>query len=142
MGRREELGPERTALLGQLREEVLRRLCELATAKDDLPDKLYESVMERERMMPTDYGSHVAIPHPSHVMTEDTHVYVAVLAHPVYWSRQEVQVVILTLIGRREGEDLQKYYEATTEWIADEEAVRQLAQSPDYLTFMKLLQRK
>ncbi len=131
-----------TGQLGETREEIVRNMCRVAVERDGLPEGLYESVMKREMIMATDYGSEVAIPHPANVMTDETYVYVAVLDHAVPWSRRKVRVVILTIIGQQEDEDLQKYYEVTTDFLADDEAVRKLCETPTYEAFIDILQNQ
>lgn len=111
--------------LGETPEQILKQLCAFATELDGLPQSLFASVMERERLVATDFGCGVAIPHPLRPTEQQTHVYVAVLPKPVFWSRQEVQ--------------LQKFYRATTDLISNEEAVRALIEAPSYETLMRLL---
>lgn len=128
-----------TGLSPASREEAIRAVCDYAVKKDGLPGELYQSVMDRELLMATDYGNGVAIPHPAEAMTDETRVYVAVLDRPVYWSRQEVRVVILFVVGKGYDGDLQRFYQATTELISDEKAIAALIESPDYPTLMRLL---
>ena len=64
---------------GSTREEVIRNLCSVIEKQRCLPEGFMEAVMERERLAQTDFGNHIAMPHPYKVMTEETFVYVAVL---------------------------------------------------------------
>ena len=126
-------------LAGDSREEILEKICDYAEEKDHLPTGLFQSVMRRENLMATDFGNRVAIPHPAAVMTEETYVYTAILDHPVFWNRQEVSLVILTVIGRKEDRNLQKFYRTTTNMISDKEAVDALLVSPEYDTLIEQL---
>lgn len=125
--------------LGETPEEILKHLCALAAELDGMPQSLFDSVMERERLVATDFGCGVAIPHPLRPTEPQTRVYVAVLPKPVFWSRQEVQLVILLVVGLQEDEQLQKFYRATTDLISNEEAVKALIADPTYDTLMDLL---
>lgn len=119
---------------GDTREEVLREICTRVYGRNPLPDGLYESVMERELLCSTDFGNQVAIPHPNRIMTDETFIYVAVLEKPIMWSRYPVQVVMLMIMGRMEGKELQDFYEMTTRFIADKAAISRLIETRDYDT--------
>lgn len=125
--------------LGSTPEQILKNLCTLACHLDGLPHDLFQSVMERERLVATDFGARVAIPHPMRPTQQTTRVYVAVLPKPVFWSRQEVQVIIMSIVGLQEDHQLQKFYRATTDLISDPSAVQALIDDPTYETLMRLL---
>lgn len=124
---------------GDTPEQILKNLCDCACRMDGLPQTLFDSVMERERLVATDFVSRVAIPHPLRPTEQQTRIYVAVLPKPVFWSRQEVQLVILTVIGLQEDTQLQKFYRATTDLVSDQAAVQALIEEADYETLMRLL---
>lgn len=131
-----------TEIGGTDREEILKNLCrQVCMHQEPLPG-LYEAVMRREAVCSTDFGNLVAIPHPYQAMTEETFVYVAVLEEPVMWERYPVQVVILTLIGKRADKDIQRFYEVTTDFIADHAAVGKLLDKPDYDTLLETLTKR
>lgn len=60
---------------------------------------------------------------------------------PVWWSRNEVQVVILTVVGSEEDPKLEKFYEATTDLILRPGDIRYLVEHPDYDTFLRMLRK-
>ena len=128
-------------IAGESREEVLNNLCECVREKQGLPEDFYGSVIRREQISPTDYGGLVAIPHPDQVYSARTFAAVAVLQKPVWWSRNEVQVVILTVVGSEEDPKLEKFYEATTDLILRPADIRYLVEHPDYDTFLRMLRK-
>ena len=65
----------------------------------------------------------------------------AVLKEPIFWFRQQVQVVFLTAIGWEEDENLQQFYEATTDLILRPADVQNLIRHPDYDRLIQLLRR-
>ena len=83
----------------------------------------------------------MALPHPERAFQERAFVAVAVLKEPVFWFRQKVQVVFLTAIGREEDENLQQFYEATTDLILRPADVQNLIRHPDYDRLIQLLRR-
>lgn len=128
-----------TDIAGKTREEVLENLCRRIGEERELPDGFFDAVMRREQLAQTDFGNYIAIPHPYQVMTDTTFVYVAVLDKPVWWSHHEVQVIFLTSVGKKEDENLPKFYEATAQLVLREEAVRELIEKKDFQTLMRLL---
>ena len=83
----------------------------------------------------------MAIPHPDQVYSARTFAAVAVLQKPVWWSRNEVQVVILTVVGSEEDPKLEKFYEATTDLILRPADIRYLVEHPDYDTFLRMMRK-
>lgn len=130
-----------TDIVGDTREEVLKNLCEAVRQKRGLPEDFYESVIRREQISPTDYGGFVAIPHPDRVYSAWTFAAVAVLQTSVLWSRNEVQIVILTVVGSEEDPKLEKFYEATTDLILRPADIRYLVEHPEYDTFLRMLRK-
>lgn len=121
---------------GKNREDVLRRICESVYKIHSYEPGLYESVMEREMLCSTDFGNLVAMPHPCKPMSDETVIYVSVLKEPIQWNRHMVQVVFLILIGRMEESELQDFYEITTKYIADKNAIGKLVHECDYEVLM------
>lgn len=146
-----------TDIQGTTREEVLMELCTRmaekipqfvvsekvgVTEKGDKARMLYDAVVRREILSPTDYGNLVAIPHPDRAFLPETYVAVAVLERPVFWSREEVQVIILTVIGSEEDADIQKFYETTTNLLLRPEDIEILIQKKKFETFFRLLKKQ
>ena len=127
---------------GTTREEVLDGMCQRIQELDGGRAGLYESVMERELLCSTDFGNLVAIPHPNKIMDEESSIYVAVLDQPILWNRHPVQVVMLMVMGRMEGRELQDFYEMTTRFIADKEAIKRLIEERNYETLMEGLMKQ
>ena len=75
-------------------------------------------------------------------MEEESSIYVAVLEQPVLWNRYPVQVVMLMVMGRMEGKELQDFYEMTTRFIADKDAINRLIQYRNYETLIEGLMKQ
>lgn len=130
-----------TDIEGTERDEILLEICRRVQKIKGLPEEFGESVLRRERLTPTDYGNLVAIPHPDQAFQERTFVAAAILKEPIFWSRQKVQVVILTAIGRSEDENIQKFYEVTTDLILRPEDVAELIKEKKFDTLLRLLRK-
>ena len=130
-----------TDVEGKTKDEVLKNLCRKVEQEKGLPETFTASVLKREELTPTDYGNLVALPHPERAFQERAFVAVAVLKEPIFWFRQKVQVVFLTAIGREEDENLQQFYEVTTDLILRPADVQNLIRHPDYDRLIQLLRR-
>lgn len=130
-----------TDIKGNSRDEVLKDLCGRIQELKDIPEEFYDSVLRREELSPTDYGNLVAIPHPDKVFNEKTFVAAAILEEPVFWSRQKVQIIILTAIGKTEDSNIQKFYEATTDFILRPEDIEQVIREKRFDTLMRMLRK-
>lgn len=125
-----------TDVTGETKEEVIRFLCRKSSDILKLKEEIEGPVLYREELASTDYGNMVAIPHSFHPVVEDTIVVLAVLDHPVIWGRNEVQVVLLFLIGKKEDQYLQKFYQEIMRLLLDEEAVKELIRTKSMHTFL------
>lgn len=126
---------------GSTREEVIRNLCSVIEKQRCLPEGFMEAVMERERLAQTDFGNHIAMPHPYKVMTEETFVYVAVLKKEILWSRHPVQLVVLTAVCEKEDRNLPRFYDVTTKLFMQEDMVRQIIEKRSFSVLMQILRQ-
>lgn len=129
-----------TDVQGDTPEEIITNMCRRISEERDIPDEFCEAVLRREELTGTDYGNLVAMPHPYQVMTEETFVYVAVLERQMLWNKRNVQVVFLVSVGAKNDPNLQKFYEATTQVLLDEEKIRKLIVEKNFNTLIELLQ--
>ena len=131
-----------TDIEGKNKEEVLSNLIRRTGERAVLPKGFKESVFKREELSSTDYGGLIAIPHPyEEEFTEDTVVSVAVLKEPVFWGRNDVQLVILTSIGKNEKGNVQNYFEATIGLISKKAKLKELFENKDFKTFMDIIKK-
>lgn len=130
-----------TGITGGTREEVIRNICEEIKRQRSLPEGFFEAVMERERLAQTDFGNHIAMPHPYRVMTEETFVYVAVLEQEILWSRHPVQLVFLAAVCDKEDKNLPRFYDVTTKLFMQEEKVKQIIEKKNFTILMQMLRQ-
>ncbi len=123
------------------REEILEYLCRIVRQQEQVDENFYELVLEREAYAQMDYGNYIAIPHPNQIASEESFAYVAVLEKPVVWNDLPVQVVLLVSIGRKEDQDMQRFYETTARFALNKEAVAAVIRNPEYQVFIEMLQR-
>ena len=95
--------------------------------------------MEREQMNSTDYAPMVAIPHPSRLVPEEDIVAVAILDKPVFWGRNDIQVILLTALSLKNEEATQLFYEVTSHFITNKKSISVLVKNRNYETLIGLL---
>lgn len=85
------------------KEEALASMCQTVAEYIPLPADFLDSVLAREEMGQTDFGNLMAIPHPSRIMGTEKFVSVAVLAKPIWWGHNDVQVTVSEKLTNRRG---------------------------------------
>lgn len=124
---------------GETKEEILFEICKRIPEKYGIPSDFYEGLLRREEITGTDLAKHVALPHPYETTSDISFACISVLDHPICWTRQDVQVVILMAVAEDEQRDLTNFLQLISEFIANESAVLQLVEEPDFTTFVNLL---
>lgn len=124
---------------GETKEEILFEICKRIPEKYGIPSDFYEGLLRREEIIGTDLAKHVALPHPYETTSDISFACISVLDHPIRWTRQDVQVVILMAVAEDEQRDLTNFLQLISEFIANESAVLQLVEEPDFTTFVNLL---
>lgn len=124
---------------GETKEEILFEICKRIPEKYGIPSDFYEGLLRREEITGTDLAKHVALPHPYETTSDINFACISVLDHPIRWTRQDVQVVILMAVAEDEQRDLTNFLQLISEFIANESAVLQLVEEPDFTTFVNLL---
>ena len=119
---------------GETKEEILFEICKRIPEKYGIPSDFYEGLLRREEITGTDLAKHVALPHPYETTSDISFACISVLDHPIRWTRQDVQVV-----AEDEQRDLTNFLQLISEFIANESAVLQLVEEPDFTTFVNLL---
>lgn len=124
---------------GETKEEILFEICKRIPEKYGIPSDFYEGLLRREEITGTDLAKHVALPHPYETTSDISFACISVLDHPIRWTRQDAQVVILMAVAEDEQRDLTNFLQLISEFIANESAVLQLVEEPDFTTFVNLL---
>lgn len=108
---------------GETKEEILFEICKRIPEKYGIPSDFYEGLLRREEITGTDLAKHVALPHPYETTSDISFACISVLDHPIRWTRQDVQVVILMAVAEDEQRDLTNFLQLISEFIANESAV-------------------
>lgn len=103
-------------------------------------DHLYDSIMERENLLTTELGNHVAFPHPLNPLGSTTFMSVTILDHPILWDNQSVQVIFLSTIAKENDKRLDYFYASFVEIVKDDRKIAQLLTKKEFSTLVKLIQ--
>ena len=121
------------------KEDVIAYMCQKISETEKLPEGYADSVLERERMGATDFGEHTAFPHSFGMVTERNFAAVCILDKPVFWSRQEVSVVILMAISADNEGNLAEFYEKTSEFMMNKEKIHQVIADKTFEGFINII---
>ena len=123
------------------REDALMKICDIAKKDNNISGNLYERVKRREKIASTDYAYKTAVPHPDKLLVEDTYICMAILEKPVMWEIQEVNIVVLVLIGRSDKDKVQEFYQLFAQFLMDEKKVDELIKSRSKDRLLELVNR-
>ena len=126
---------------GNTKEEVIGNICKVIAEQRELPAGFYEAVLKREELGHTDFGNHIAMPHPYQVITQETFVYVAVLEKEIMWTCHPVSLVFLVAISDKEDKNLTRFYEVTTTLFLQEEMVESIIREKEFGVLMQMLRQ-
>ncbi|MFR1169914.1 MAG: hypothetical protein ACLSD0_05975, partial [Coprobacillus cateniformis] len=65
-----------------------------------------------------------------------------VLKEPILWSRNIVQLIILTAIGEDIDDSIQKFYELTSQFSLNIEAIQAFISNPTYDFLIQLMKEQ
>ena len=123
------------------REEALKKICKIVKDDNNIEDDLYERVKAREKIASTDYAYKTAVPHPDRLLVDDTYICMAILEKPIMWVLQEVCIVVLVLIGRRDKDKVQEFYQLFAQFLMDENKVDKLIRSRSKEKLLELINK-
>ena len=67
-----------------------------------MTDKYKESVFNREKIMSTDLGNNIAIPHGSEKEILQSKIVIATLKNPISWNQHQVQIVFMIAMSMKQ----------------------------------------
>lgn len=128
-----------STLVAKHKFDAIRKIVDEIEKEYTFSEDVYDTIIKRENLATTEFGNFIAMPHSLETVSEKTIVYVAILEQPIVWSKKEVQVVILTLIGKEVEEEIQAFYEATTNLFFNEQGIQILLQERSYASLINVL---
>lgn len=124
------------------KKDAIKKMINHINDEYDIPDNFYDLIMQREKYGLTSFGNMVAIPHPSIICTIENIVCVAILDEPINWGSNDVQLILLLSLSTDENQDTSTFIEATSGFISDENAVKDLVKNPTFENLINKVSRK
>lgn len=123
----------------ETKEEVITYMCQQIRKVHEIPDDFMTSIMKREEIGTTDFGEMVAMPHPYDRISKDSFTCICTLKKPMFWGDHEVSIILLISIGNNTDENLEKFYQMTSEFLLSNVKAKKLLRVPTYEMLIKLL---
>ncbi|TDW09366.1 BglG family transcriptional antiterminator [Breznakia blatticola] len=121
------------------KDEVLQKLFHLAEKTFHLDDSFRQSVMDRESVGNTYYGSKISMPHPLAPTTDETFVAMALLENEIEWGEnQNVQIIFMVSTEKNNPRAFQ-FWHYLSLFVSNDTYVKQLLENLTYQNFMRLL---
>lgn len=121
--------------------ETLQTLTKAMTQRGYIDEEIQDSIMERERISPTSIGNMVAIPHPLHMLSNQSFICTAILDKPLKWSAaEEVELVLIIVLEKRLQTKFQEIFESLYEIIQSSQNVKKLCSSKNFDEFLEVIE--
>lgn len=121
---------------------AIYELCNKVRKVMDLPSGFEESIIYRESMGSTDFGELVALAHPYGLSTEKTFVAVGILDEPIFWGKNDIQIIFLVSVSEEKEEGLSDMYRQLGVFMLDRQKPKKLLMEPTFDNFISLLNCK
>lgn len=120
------------------KEEVISLLCGALVEHGYCDAHYIDLVREREQIAATCFGSHFAIPHPVKKTAYRSGIAVAILEHPIEWSRDNREVSLVFLFSLAENNrNVMQLFEIIIELLDDAKKVRRICACGSYEEFVE-----
>lgn len=96
-----------------------------------VPENCHNLVYEREKLSSTNIGNHIAIPHPSQLIFEETKLVICLLDQPLLWDHSDVSIVILLCLKNDSGQSTQ-LFQGVFSIFLNPQNIHTLLQHPTY----------
>ena len=99
------------------KEECIDEICQRIAGVMELPTNFKSFVLYRELFGSTDFGEHIAIPHPYIPMANKSFISATLLKKPVFWGKNKVSVIFLLSLNQYEPPPI-KFYDLMSELLS------------------------
>ena len=86
------------------KDDVLSYLCDELHKHHYVSENYKESVFRREKIMATDLGNNIAIPHGSEKEIIKSKIVIATLKKPILWNQHQVQIIFMIAMNMKESQ--------------------------------------
>ncbi|MGL4860726.1 MAG: BglG family transcription antiterminator [Enterobacteriaceae bacterium] len=126
---------------GEITQEALfSQVCQQLEQEGYVPPEFYPSLVERETIVSTLLGEHIALPHSLGLMARKTVVVTILAPQGIAWGSQRnerAQVIFLLAICKEEYEEAMAIYDLFVTFVR-EKATRRLLNSQNFAEFQRI----
>lgn len=122
--------------------DIIKHMNQMMIAEGYVGENFYYSVQRREKMSPTSFPSGIAVPHSVELDALKSGISILTLQEPIIWSDQEIKVVALVAINKKESKKFNKFFELFIEIVSESYNVEQLRKSEncdEFITKLKMM---
>lgn len=120
------------------KEDALFKILNLLKESFDIPDNLYEQIIQRENIYSTEYGEKCSLPHPIIPCFFRNLIVVTILKKPIIWNKRKVKYIFL-LLFKKNNEDSDIFNDMLTVLIQNGNILSKLENSLDFKTFISFV---
>lgn len=127
---------------GLMVSDIIKHMNQMMIAERYVDENFYYSVQRREKMSPTSFPSGIAVPHSVELDALKSGISILTLQEPIIWSDQEIKVVALVAINKKESKKFNKFFELFIEIVSESYNVEQLRKSEncdEFITKLKMM---
>lgn len=127
---------------GLMVSDIIKHMNQMMIAEGYVDENFFYSVQRREKMSPTSFPSGIAVPHSVELDALKSGISILTLQEPIVWSDQEIKVVALVAINKKESKKFNKFFELFIEIVSESYNVEQLRKSEncdEFITKLKMM---
>lgn len=128
-------------LKAKTREEAIKIMCQKVNAIHPLPHDFFELVMQREAIASTEFGNRTAVPHPVHLVMDETFVAIGILDKPIKWEKHYVKFIFMLCISKQSDEALSVFNEVLSSFVLNNKQIQELEKHADFKTIQQFIKQ-
>lgn len=136
---------DKTVIFEQLefktKEQVLNYICDQMEQQGYVTSHYKQSVFDREKIMSTDLGNRIAIPHGSEQEIVESKIAIVTLKEPILWDKNEVEIVFLIAMTMKEPKKTKNVLKDLYAIMDSKNMVDKLVQLKTKEEILKLIRR-
>ncbi|MFK9094422.1 BglG family transcription antiterminator [Bacillus salipaludis] len=107
-----------------------------------VPEDYEKYIKKRELLAPTSFGNLLALPHPSEKVAYKTMISVGILANPITWGTQPVQVVLLFALANDGEAFLDSLFRDLISLLDNQNKMKNIIRSTSFQEFLTEMTKK
>lgn len=123
------------------REDFLHKITEVIREQKIISKNLYQEIMKRENLCPTEFDHLIAIPHPLNLVSNETFAVVVILDKPIQWVKKSVQLILLFHLGDQNN-DMKVFYNKVGSLLVDKKRIDKVMHCQTLDEFLQILIQK